>query len=264
MSEVKKYKLIKTYPGSKPLGTVEEVVMYNGIVFTNDASKLYNIYPEFWEEVKEYKLRHKKTGLYLDIDKYDMERVRPYSIFYGCKESDFERVCKEEVKEEKLCVPVGTKFRLRCDNKVIYTITTITNNSIEVTWLGLESKVKENIGYTIPEANNYFKKGHWIECKPLFKTNDNVDIFEGDTFYFVASTSWGVGEMVASDIAQAKQAIARFSTKEAAEKYVDRHKPIYNRVQVNDAILKSLLEYMSDVPKALKYKEVIIKNLQEL
>lgn len=217
MSEVKKYKLIKTYPGSKPLGTVEEVVMYNGMVFTNDASKLYNIYPEFWEEVK----------------------------------------------EEKLCVPDGTRFKYHADASTVFKIGSTSDTHVVVTWTG-SNGTEKSTDFTIYTANESFKNGNWIECKPLFKTNDNIDIFEGDTFYFVASTSWGVGEMVASDIAQARKAIARFSTREAAEKYVDRHKPIYNRVQVNDAILKSLLEYMSDVPKALKYKEVIIKNLQEL
>lgn len=48
-----KYKLIKEYPGSPCIGTIKEVETREGRVLTCNTWELYNIYPEFWEEVDE-------------------------------------------------------------------------------------------------------------------------------------------------------------------------------------------------------------------
>ena len=48
-----KYKLIKEYPGSPCIGTIKEVETHGGRVLTCNTWELYNIYPEFWEEVDE-------------------------------------------------------------------------------------------------------------------------------------------------------------------------------------------------------------------
>mgnify|MGYP003596180977 CR=1 FL=1 len=49
---MKKFKLVREYPGSPKLGTIVESKMFNGQCFTDEPSKRYDMYPEFWQEVK--------------------------------------------------------------------------------------------------------------------------------------------------------------------------------------------------------------------
>jgi len=71
----KKYKLIKTYPGSPKLGTIiqkklssyEEVGVYRG--FYTTIPSLIEKYPEFWEKVVEEPLFTTEDGV--DIYEYD-------------------------------------------------------------------------------------------------------------------------------------------------------------------------------------------------
>jgi hypothetical protein len=172
---IRKYKLIQIYPDSPPLGTEVE---YNGqfyqtkithkcTVYSYNTEQIKN-FPQFWQEVKEvkeYKLRHKKTGLYLDVYNYDTEISRPFSIFYRCKESDFEKM---------------------------------------------------------------------YEKIPLFTTEDNVEIFEGDIFWFV-DTMWNIGMGKATSAHKHISEYKTFSTKEAAEKYVDENKPVFSRKQIEQS-----------------------------
>lgn len=231
MSEAKKYKLIKEYPDSPKLGYIADFTDSNEVV-----------YKEFMDNPK------------YDLVEYfiDISSCINYPEFW------------EEVVEEKLCVPIGTKFKYEGNKNFIYTIAAITAYDIEVTWIDSESKIKESVDYTISRANKFFRTGTWIECKPLFKTNDNVDIFEGDTFYFVASTNWGLGEMVASEIGQAKKAIARFSTKEGAEHYIKWTKPTYSATQVIETVADVLKEVGFIKSIALEVSQKIYSKLKLL
>ena len=79
-----------------------------------------------------------------------------------------------------------------------------------------------------------------VNCKrykePLFITDDGVKIFEGDKFYFVASANWKIGVLIANGNAEAQCAIVRFSTKEAAEKWIDENKPKYSKKDILNII----------------------------
>lgn len=50
---MKQYKLIKEYPGSPKLGIIRQIETVNNRIITNDPSELYDIYPEFWKEIKQ-------------------------------------------------------------------------------------------------------------------------------------------------------------------------------------------------------------------
>lgn len=219
MSEVKKYKLIKGYPNSLELGAEVE---FNGSFYQTKMSPGCSIHS------------------------YRKDEVEGYPEFW------------EEVKEEKLCVPVGTKFSVGKLGSV-YRIDAILGRD-KVWVVGEHSSTV----YCIESVNHNFNTNYWIKCKPLFKTNNNVDIFEGDTFYFVGAAFWGVGEMVASDIAQAKQAIARFSTKVAAENYIKWNKPAYSAKQVIESVADVLKEVGFIKSIALEVSQKIYSKLKLL
>jgi hypothetical protein len=73
--------------------------------------------------------------------------------------------------------------------------------------------------------------------KPLFTTEDGVDIFEGDNFWLLQDTktfhlkywNWDIMSFPNTEYLSNK---LKFSTKEAAEEYIDRNKPIFSK---NDA-----------------------------
>ncbi len=66
--------------------------------------------------------------------------------------------------------------------------------------------------------------------QPLFTTEDGIDIFEGDVFYFIPLNfnDVGCGKLVARVGSVAECAEKRFSTKEKAEEYINLHKPQYS------------------------------------
>ncbi len=65
--------------------------------------------------------------------------------------------------------------------------------------------------------------------QPLFTTYDGKEIFKGDTFWFIYP-QWEIG----SAINEVNGAIARLSTKEAAENYVFMNKPCLSLTEIVD------------------------------
>jgi hypothetical protein len=128
----------------------------------------------------------------------------------------------------KLCVPIGTKFTVREGSKV-YIIKEVMKDLVYITW---ESCYDSPGIYTIDDVNRYFKDGTWkiyIDKPVLFITEDGKELREGDKYWYLPSYNHTLIEsiMCASNKAMSLGAI-RFSTKEAAQKYVDDNKPIYS------------------------------------
>jgi hypothetical protein len=73
-------------------------------------------------------------------------------------------------------------------------------------------------------AEKYIRKN-----KPLFRTEDSVDIYEGDSFYFVTK-SFLIERITATKL---KQSDKTFSTREAAEEYILENKPC---LSINDVM----------------------------
>ena len=94
------------------------------------------------------------------------------------------------------------------------------------------------------------------EKQPLFITEDGKEIFKGDKFYFIASLSWGIGELIANDNVIGQYAIARFSTREAAEKWVDENKPVYSKADINKALLDPGGKFWQDAYLRLMEEEL--------
>jgi len=80
---------------------------------------------------------------------------------------------------------------------------------------------------------------------PLFKTEDGVDIFEGDKVYFVNITNQRFNIDICLQADLYKSHLLYFSTKEKAEEYILMNKPCLSINNVlgiyNDPLIKSQL-----------------------
>ena len=66
--------------------------------------------------------------------------------------------------------------------------------------------------------------------KPIFTTNDGVDVFDGDMYWFVDKTTNSIYINLATTGMAFNSAYLRFSTSKSAQKWIDEHKkpkPVY-------------------------------------
>ena len=79
----------------------------------------------------------------------------------------------------------------------------------------------------------------WEEVlEPLFTTEDGVEILEGEEFYFVDSF-WEIGKGKATVGCKKITLMKEFSTKEAAEKYIDENKPKFSIKDIENTLKES-------------------------
>jgi hypothetical protein len=87
----------------------------------------------------------------------------------------------------------------------------------------------------------------WQEVKqPLFKTHDEVEIFDYNTelwwIAFSNYTSFSINDNRQIGVVNGVSTHV-FSTKEAAEKWIDENKPVFSKKMVRDIIYKSKVEF---------------------
>lgn len=101
------------------------------------------------------------------------------------------------------------------------------------------------------------------KAKPLFTTDDNVEIYGGDEFYFIGMGNknfiGGLGKLIASEDGRAKFAYKRFSTKEAGEEYILLNKPCLSIVDIQSIYISATEGY-----KKRNSKVTYLEKLKEL
>ena len=77
----------------------------------------------------------------------------------------------------------------------------------------------------------------WEEIKePLFVTEDGVDVFKYDYFYYVSK--YGICyKGYARELSATNKEFKYFSTPEAAKKYIDQNKPKFSVKDIEEALL---------------------------
>lgn len=233
---MKKYKLIKEYPGSPRLGTeltpkVDKEDTDTNNFYWEGSWFNPNNYPEFWEEIieKDYEILEIQ-GKYGSISSYKEQY-----------DSDLKDKSIYKIK--------------RLSDDEIFTIDDIVIGN---------SNIKYNISSFV--INGRFGKiiinGHDIhlnECtkvkQPLFTTEDCVDIFDGNEFYFIAQNFSGntCGKLKAKLGVLAEFSEARFSTKEKAEEYILMNKPCLSFQDIINTKIYAPL-FMEDIKKLVKQK----------
>lgn len=242
----KNYKLIREYPGSPKLGTIlPENGTTNGNIFYDKEANPHRLYidkfPHFWQEIveKEYEILsfivNQSKGVLIigdtvskTNDSFKGTSSHNRGIIAGNSENEFlskdhwsihsvKRLSDGEIftvgdkvncwdgikKIEMIYILNDSKNKLRFWMKGQYGIEGVSNN-------------KNPSGYTLE---------HLQKAKqPLFTTEDGVDIFEGDSYWYINNMST-VHKTVAKYEGSNSLGLKLFSTKEKAEEYIIMNKP---------------------------------------
>lgn len=234
---MKRYKLIKTYPDSPELGTIIERECRHYCIDKNTHLRYPNIenYPEFWEEIVEKDYEIKTFGYERGVDR-TLDEYLKYSLVTG--------EVRDSKGADRLIDLIGTtpyyiKSVKRLSDGVTFTIGDTCNptgtgykyNKRPITkiWFTDGGSLRiSSENYTLPISGIEHSK------MPIFTSEDGVDMYEGDKYYFVPPEHEGKVY-----IHTAKEAFAiseygkRFSTKKAAENYIFNSE---KRFSINDVI----------------------------
>ena len=219
MKKLKKYRLIKTYPGSPKLSTEIIETKINSLCPVNEcyiSGKTFMLigddsfeiknpenYPEFWEKVvkKDYEIlciKHKESKCFYR-NSIDLRNLNLYDIHSVKRLSD------------------GKVFNIG-DNAI-----TALNNYGTITAF----EIKSNVMYI---RTNNSSKGTF-SCnikdlkvfKKLFTTEDGVDIFKNTKFWYI--DNFIIKTYITREFSEIESSYKKFSTKEKAEEYILLNKP---------------------------------------
>jgi hypothetical protein len=213
---MKKYKLIKEYPGSDHEGIIVSLKTPNGLYEGyqyNYYSKHVENNPEYWEEVieKDYEIISyvaKDNPTNITIKRRGAHLHEEYWTIHTVK-----RLSDGEI------FTVGDRITgYHEDVRSIQTIRICTHTG--------RVRLEQSGGYT---DLSYATKAK----QPIFLTHDGKDIFAGDTIWWVRKGSTSIigrlivppGEKFNSDMT------AYFLTEEEAKEYIERNKP---RLSIED------------------------------
>jgi hypothetical protein len=249
---MRKFKLIKEYPGSPKLGKIEKVPRFPRA----DNDELYfhiTKYPEFWEEVveKDYEiLKFILPGgniLHIQNAKNPLEFMLNNSNTY--KIYSIKRLSDGEVFSigDKLETGIIKQFYL--PDNIQKEITIYVTKDDEDTYLSEAVKFK----------------------KPLFTTEDDVDIFEGDNVHFVCEEYdyhyvKNVNDTHCGLINCGKKGVYKiFPTKEKAEEYILMNKPC---LSINDIFkdfeeMRKGLKTFENSQLAKRFKKLVQQKLNK-
>ena len=257
---MRKFKLIKEYPGSPKLGSIIKDTNPNngaqdawfsdnwgevgnkGAFFISKSTCPEN-YPEFWEEVKEkeyeiLKFTYNKwltfklnsNGYYYDVAKDAM--------CFGIRMDDFKEVCIDEVRR----LSDGVKFKLgdkvQPNNKsfkgIIEEFKTYNNTILAF----LETPdLEENKVWVALELLQHYKE-------PLFTTEDGYECGLDDVVYGVLPKgTWETRDNIKIHLLFNDELKINhlspwlyFKTKENRDEYIYENKPEFSRKQIKDRL----------------------------
>jgi hypothetical protein len=259
---MRKFKLIKKYPSlptdwenNMEVGTGDRVLDYSPCSSKYFDFKISNRevenYPEFWEEIKEF-------------PKILAFRSQQLNTIYERKGEYFFEKDKNtgSLTEYFLLQPFYEIYQVQTESGEILTI------GDKVTW---HHKDLRNLPYCtinkfvfinevlkivykeLPSSTHGFYSDLHKYKELLFTTEDGVEIFEGDTFFFILE-DWKVIENTNGKLYGHTETKPRFSTKKAAEKWIDENKPMFSKKQINYALNQLSNDFAENRIKRFKEK----------
>ena len=218
-----KYKLIKTYPGFKVLGTIIEID-------SQQETGYYSENTQFWQPVveKDYEILSVVTTNYCRV-KNSILTLNEYEKLYPDIQipnnfihiRSFRRISDGEIftigdiiydKYNKDILYRFESFNICKSSQLQFKAISISKNNCSV----LAGTIDDRIIKSLPI---------------LFTTEDGVDIFEGDDYYYINSTfinPWDIIYTCATNskiIDKNNLDYKRFSTREVAKEYILYNKP---------------------------------------
>ena len=276
---MRKFKLIKEYPGVF-INAGDLIVDHNGIYFPENGGnginpKCVENYPEFWEEVKDFpkiisfrKMREPMSGAiarlhsngYYSTNSTVTDKFTLSDFLYGkasVEDGTFE-IYQVAVSETEVFT-LGDRVKYYGE---VCNITGIYFN--EHKQLSFRTNVKS---LTVPKTGVFDLDVKYNKIKKapevLFVTEDCIEICEGDTVHWVSSNTCNY--LYSTKFSEFHPAILKgetifkiFSTKEAAEKYIDENKPIYSKKQIEDTLINTFIGTSSGIAI---FAEIFKRNL---
>jgi len=251
---MKKYKLIKEYPGSPKKDFILDKVfsvnyplncyLINGLTFNPENHK------EYWEEIieKDYEILsfyNKEGKSYYNVitqGYYYSEPASSRSLTYCLlyyKIHSVKRLSDGEI------FTIGDKV------KDIYEETNVIINNFELN----HNNININDNHAKISEINKVKQ-------PLFTTEDGVDIFEGDTYYKVINETF---QLLIIEKASKEESLKSklFSKKEKAEEYILMNKKSLSPNDILKIWSKLSLHSVDSLMKNSTLMATILKHLRD-
>jgi len=228
---MKKYKLIKEYPGSPKVCTIIQPDNCNSnkyyapglSEFAMLTQNTLDKFSEFWEEVieKEYEILslYANDNIFKYIGNKKWQRVSTENeTYYDLK-----------VGETYAATPLEIYSVKRLSDGEIFTVGDKVDSIGKIKSFQLEDCHDISV-----HGKDYLDSLKYIQHikKPLFTTEDGVDIYEGDEITFVNKKDLRItGTCLTTNIRKEHQiwdgsdGYLQFSTKKAAKNYIKLHKP---------------------------------------
>ena len=236
---MKKFCLVKEYPGSPDKGTITtEFLIYPGdnniswwYLTNENLRKILDIkpekYPDFWKEIveKDYEILSFKTNL----EKYSLKSDDKYvSNSHGiiCTLDQLLTNAVSKIHSIKR-LSDGEIFTIGDKILSYNTIKTIKKINISISDPLDVGFTTDGDGYKGSDYQFLFEDNVKKVKQPLFTTTDGVDIFEGDTFYWLDKGLNLLNSGYSKNVGTTHNTLY-FSTKEKAEEYVKFNKPQYS------------------------------------
>lgn len=246
---MKKYKLIKEYPGSVPIGSIVNNGIFSQYKHKSGYFETLNCsnYLEYWEEIKEkeYEILSfiKKTTIYYKHPEVGYTEVKGEYLGWlnenNYHENNFEIYSVKRLSDQEI---------FTIDDSINQTLViegfTLVNDEIKI---NLSSIFKD----IIVDLNSISKTK-----QKLFTTKDGVDIYEGDIFYLVMS-NFAIVKINTKVINSKEMYDNTFSTKEKAEEYIILNKPCLSYKEIFEIWKKDINLYCNitgDIYNLVKQK----------
>lgn len=219
---MKKYKLIKEYPGSPNLGYItkfdnnDEDWNSPNMLILDDCSN----YPEFWKEVVEGDYEILKV-----IAKYSSPSYSPGDFIDYDKMIDYDQIYSVKRLSDGEVFTVGDMIDYPSIPNTKIELLTLANNKI-VVW-----------GKFISHMNGFVLLDGITKSRlPLFTTEDGVGVYENDVAWYVDLSESPI-EAVKTSIRSYHKYTNRedgiylylFSTEELANQFIEENKPQYSK-----------------------------------
>jgi len=259
---MKKYKLIKEYPGSPSLNTnvtIDETG-YNCLNCSNDLKP--EKYPEFWQLVveKDYEI------LSLIVNK-DYNTLYKGDIVTK-KKNDWIGISKDN---KTICFSQNNNTLEEYDHWSINSIKRLSDGEIFTIGdkIGTPGRIFPIVEFKIYNNENtilissYFNKhgsGRYNQRlkdlkkikQPLFTTEDGVEIYEGNIYYKVVNDTFQL--LIMENASKGESLKSKvFSTKEKAEEYIIMNKPCLSINEILNLYKGQIIDFT--------LKPIRIKNL---
>lgn len=255
-NHLEKYKLIKIYPNSPELDTIIEPSIATKLYYHKDKYiESPNKYPEFWEKIEEKD--YQVLSFVLNEKVFTIDETTKKCFSEDGNYANFSKYLKDNRILSVIRLSDGEIFTI--GDKVKQS--NVIHNNI-FTIRGFEMDV--NNKHLLVIGNGGIKLSKIEKVKPLFTTEDGVDIFEQTNLIYVSPTyninyfsyNWNK-DCIETCV---KEGGKYFSSKEKAEEYIIFNKPC---LSINDVL--SLLEDKKSLPwwkwdrTSLDFKEEIEK-----